>query len=315
MKNFRALFIILLLLIATPAFAKTDFSAFKSIYNISPSALVKPTVVSVLLTEDQRYGVDIIENESESTQPYLKIQHYRQDPAKIEIGNSSPIIGEKEALTDENWETSAEFDLDQDKGKAWMEIKVNREMIGESLRLNLSEHVALPHQITLYAWVDNDWKTVIAKTKMTSAGISFPETKSDRWKIELEHGQPLRLKEIQLIEKAKAGVKTGTEIRWLARPGMTYTLYADAVTDPLVETGEAGKLDGKNVEILEIEAGKKEVNDGFTEPDDDKDGIPNITDNCTSIANTDQEDIDNNGRGDACEDSRVSGCGCFYVVS
>jgi len=36
--------------------------------------------------------------------------------------------------------------------------------------------------------------------------------------------------------------------------------------------------------------------------DIDEDGIPDIYDNCVSTKNSNQEDIDNNGRGDDCED-------------
>jgi len=44
------------------------------------------------------------------------------------------------------------------------------------------------------------------------------------------------------------------------------------------------------------------ANPFYTKADIDKDGIPDIFDNCVSIANKDQTDINNNNRGDACED-------------
>jgi len=44
------------------------------------------------------------------------------------------------------------------------------------------------------------------------------------------------------------------------------------------------------------------MNPSFTPSDSDDDTIPDLTDNCVSIANTDQKDSDANGRGDACED-------------
>jgi len=34
----------------------------------------------------------------------------------------------------------------------------------------------------------------------------------------------------------------------------------------------------------------------------DSDGVPDIRDNCVSVSNSDQQDINNNGRGDACDD-------------
>jgi hypothetical protein len=38
-------------------------------------------------------------------------------------------------------------------------------------------------------------------------------------------------------------------------------------------------------------------------PDQDKDGVPDFRDNCVSLANPDQRDIDGDGIGTACEDS------------
>lgn len=40
-------------------------------------------------------------------------------------------------------------------------------------------------------------------------------------------------------------------------------------------------------------------------PDRDKDGIPDFQDNCPSVANPDQTDIDRNGVGDACQEGPI----------
>jgi hypothetical protein len=40
-------------------------------------------------------------------------------------------------------------------------------------------------------------------------------------------------------------------------------------------------------------------------PDKDKDGVPDFRDNCVSVANTDQADIDRNGVGDACQQGPI----------
>lgn len=40
-------------------------------------------------------------------------------------------------------------------------------------------------------------------------------------------------------------------------------------------------------------------------PDQDKDGIPDFRDNCPSVSNPDQTDIDRNGVGDACQEGPI----------
>jgi hypothetical protein len=41
-------------------------------------------------------------------------------------------------------------------------------------------------------------------------------------------------------------------------------------------------------------------------PDKDKDGVPDFRDNCVNIANPDQQDIDRDGVGSACDDGEVA---------
>lgn len=40
-------------------------------------------------------------------------------------------------------------------------------------------------------------------------------------------------------------------------------------------------------------------------PDDDKDGVPNFRDNCLAVANPDQQDIDRDNIGSACDDAET----------
>jgi hypothetical protein len=40
-------------------------------------------------------------------------------------------------------------------------------------------------------------------------------------------------------------------------------------------------------------------------PDDDKDGVPNFRDNCPTMANADQSDVDRDGIGSACDEPEV----------
>jgi hypothetical protein len=281
-----------------------DFTVFETIYTPAMPELEKPTVVSIKLPNDELYGVAILEEGNEIPQPWLKIKKY--EDKKINVKSTSALLGNKSALTDLIFDTTAEFDIDQDEGVAFLELESENEFTSSSLQLSLDSHVALPQSIALSALVDGKWKTIIAEKKLDSAYITFPETTAKTWKIEFKHGQLLRFREIELIDKADESLRE-VEIRWLARPEKTYTIYTDARIYPQIKTSEAGILQGEDLEVIALVLGESAPNPVFKEPDDDNDGVVNLIDNCVSDKNSDQADIDDNGRGDVCEDDDGDG--------
>jgi len=301
MKNLRLLALALLIL-PTAVFAASDFSLFQGIYSTTIPTLIKPTVVSVILPGDQSYGVAVIEKASGLAQPTQSMDRYLEETNPIQIASASALIGEKNALVDHDYKTVAEFDLDADKGNAFIELKAEKAIVSDSITLSLDNYVALPHTIAIQAMVKNNWKTVVAETQLDETIVRFPETVASQWRIEFKHAQPLRLRELTVNDLSETAQKLGTEVRWLAQPGMAYAIYADARSYIHVPTTEAGQLSGKDIKPTVVELGAPVANPDFREPDKDSDGVIDLVDNCVALSNPDQKDIDGNGRGDACED-------------
>ncbi len=290
---------ILLFTIITPVFANSNTSLFKTTYSPSIPNLIKPTVVSFDLSKEER-EIMVLESNSKKAQPWEIIRHY-QDSVSFNAISTSQLIGNQNYLFDNNYETTTEFNLDKDNGNAYIEFESNKILTSDSLKLVLDNNVALPYKIKFSAFVNNEWKTIIAEKKLNSTVINFPETSAEKWRIEFKHGQILRLQEIYLSEKNISNKKQ-IELRWLALPGKKYEIYTDMPSYKNIETSEKGKLIGKDLEVIKLESIDKKINQYFTEPDDDNDGIINLFDNCISTKNPDQKDIDNNGKGDLCED-------------
>ncbi|MFH0837866.1 MAG: thrombospondin type 3 repeat-containing protein [Patescibacteria group bacterium] len=293
-------------LFAIPALASgqnDSLSVFQSMYNVEIPDLAKPTVIQTTLPSAQHYSDVVQENETgKFIGLFQKTVFESQTPFTLSILQASPLIGNWAAIVDQDYNTSAEFDLDRDKGQAFLELKTSQPLTTSIFYLSVDKNVALPHRIQIKALVNGNWKTVLAQARMTSPSMTFPETNASQWRIDLEHGQPLRVSEMRfggMDEQLKA---LGAEIRWLAQPNNTYTLYADAKASPSILTEEAGQLTGKEIEVKTGILGAKENNPLFKEPDADSDGIPDLLDNCVAIENADQKDVDDNGRGDACED-------------
>ena len=276
-----------------------DLSPFRSMHEIEVPTIELASEVKVYLSEVQDMGIALVENESGEAQATASIRETQA--VDLEVTETSSLDGSTDSLVDGDYETVAEFDLDDDAGAAYLIVETSEELTSSKFSLSLDDHVALPYEIAIKAYENGSWSTVVARTDLNSSSVSFPETSASKWKVELWHSQPLRVREVNFVD-ANPSVATGEYIVWLARPGETYTHYTDAAVYTRVSTTEGGDLLDDEDAILEAALGEEQDNPFFIEPDDDEDGVANYLDNCVNVANADQEDLDENGLGDACED-------------
>jgi hypothetical protein len=103
------------------------------------------------------------------------------------------------------------------------------------------------------------------------------------------------------FNEASVGVSISRGVRFLAQAGQSYQIYFDADRYVRPIQKESGDL-FTDKGVITLAAPAPVMNPAYTPADADADGIPDLTDNCVSIANPDQKDSDGNGRGDACED-------------
>ncbi len=135
---------------------------------------------------------------------------------------------------------------------------------------------------------------------MDKQTIYFPQTTSNKWMITFFFSQPLRISELRLNQD-NAINSNARAIRFLAQPAHSYRIYFDPDRSAIAAVHEAGNLAfTKDVSIMP--AVSSQNNPNYIIADIDNDGVPDIRDNCVSVSNTDQQDINNNGRGDVCDD-------------
>ena len=90
-------------------------------------------------------------------------------------------------------------------------------------------------------------------------------------------------------------------LRFLAQPDHSYEIYYDADRTISAKASERGNLaDNEGVFVLSPQQGN--LNALYSEADIDEDAIADVLDNCVQLQNPDQLDVDQNGRGDACDD-------------
>lgn len=279
--------------------AGADFvSAFRRVTDVVIPPLTVPRVVEVPYG-DSVGGVGVADVTDGSFWPY-----YVKTTA-VPTASLAGITGTGEGMAmaaDGNQGTYADFPVFGDEGAvAEIYLRYAAPVSFSSLYLSLPAHVALPNTVRIAVRGAGGAETiVVAPRRMEGMAVPFPVTRASEWHISLWHGQPLRIAEISLGADS-AGTSARTGIRFLAQPKHEYALYYSPDHSVSIATGEAPDL-ADDRDVLRVTSANDRENPAFVMADTDGDGIPDSRDNCVSLSNPDQVDINGNGRGDVCDD-------------
>lgn len=291
---------------ATPPTRDPNFialDAFRQYKEISMPTIKVPTVVEVPLPEafSNRFDFAVLLMGFGQFEPYLF--HERLSFPRTVFSIRPGVLGVNVVnyMNDGNSRTFLEFPLPESgQGKARLVLTGEKPMTLAGMTFFLDQYVALPTSIEVRARVGGVEKIILARSKMQSETVVFPKTTSSEWIVSLSYGQPLRIAEI-ILNESGTGVSSERTLRFLAQPAQNYRVYFDADRAVSIRTKEAGNL-SSDVGVLRLPAVPAQQNPNYSLADTDGDSVPDIRDNCTSIANADQTDLDANGRGDACDD-------------
>ncbi len=277
---------------------QSPYASFRYYRSVNVPSVVVPTVTEVSVADIpvERLQYAIADLTSGVQEPY-----YLRQEISFPVSVSSSHDGSSAYLMGDNdGRTYSEFPLyESETGKASVTLTSSSPVRSSAMTILLDNNVALPAFVEIKALVDGRERVVVARKKMTSQLISFPTTVSSKWTINFEYNQPLRISEIYLSQD-NSGI-SGRVIRFLAQPNHTYRLYFDADRYVTPKVGESGNL-ATAKEFRTASLSFSENNPEYIIADGDKDTVPDVRDNCVSLANADQVDIDGNGRGDACDD-------------
>lgn len=286
-----------------PAYAgDVAASAFRSFKDVAAPAIKVPTVVEVPMSSEflERFDFAVYDKTAQTFEPWF----FKQTSALKEsvVMASSPTADSIQMLVDNDPKTYAQFSVpEQGLGQAVITLTTAQPVTTTALTMLLDRFVALPKQITVKAVVGGVEQIVVAETKLYDTTVRFPKTTSARWTITLTYGQPLRISELRLVQE-EAVRDTLRSVRFLAQVGHEYRVYFNADRHAPMTVREAGNL-FNDVGVLRLSSvGQTTPNPEYRLADSDSDTIPDLQDNCVQVANTDQVDVDGNGRGDACDD-------------
>lgn len=271
--------------------------AFRYYENVFPS-IPQPTVVEVPFSpESFSIPVFAVFNlTAKEFEPYLL--SIEQKETGFSIGGAG---GNTSLLHDGNYATYVEFPLTAESNVVGLLFHFDKPITASSLFFALDNYVALPQKISISTPTNGGRgdHVVLAPIHPTGGNIVFPQTTSDTWSVVFEYVQPLRISEIKFNDQSN--IQTTRNLRFLAQPGVKYEIYFDGDRYIQAATKEAGDLFSNN-DIVRLKASNPVANPSYVPLDSDGDGSPDLSDNCVSVYNGQQQDSDNDGQGDACED-------------
>lgn len=266
-----------------------------------------PTVVDIPVSEQafRVHDAVVYEETTKQFQPYLYIEKQTLSRTVANVSTDiKPSSGVMSALVDGNGDTSVDFPVEEDRiSTLEITIDFSRPMSLSGFALSLDQYVALPQSVSVSVPSTDKVGTpriVLAQSGLSGTAVRFPEVTTSSLVIKLWYGQPLRIREMNFFEE---NIPSSEErsIRFLARPGEKYTLYAYSDRGYIAPVGEVGNL-RDDADVKRFLAGKMVVNPLYQPADSDGDGVIDRMDNCVRIANSDQLDENKNGRGDGCDD-------------
>jgi hypothetical protein len=286
--------------------ADQTLSAFEQMLPVVSSVSI-PTVVAVPVSDlaFRVHDAVVYEETTRRFQPYLFVEKQNFFRASVQINTQAVSnTGTADALTDGNGDTMTEFPLETDKASdAELLVTFSRPIGVSGFSLSLDRYVALPQSVSvLVPSVDGEVapRIVLAQSSLSGTAVRFPKVTTNVLIIKLKYGQPLRIREINFLEES-ISLADEKSIRFLARPGEKYTLYAYSDRGYIASVGESGNLKD-DVGVKNLLGGQMRMNPLYQPADSDGDGVIDRKDNCVRLANIDQRDENKNGQGDECDD-------------
>jgi hypothetical protein len=290
--------------LAATAIAPDDIATnFQQVIQVESPPILVPTVVEVTLPDMRQLHAQFLVLEGDARTPLASryLRETRTDLTRYVVTEDGRPL---RALTDDNPNSTETFSVDPTiQNQMTFEVAAEAPLRASGFTLDLARNVSLPLMVAVEAeQAAGSWTTVVAERRLNNSVVRFPETTAINWRITLTYAQPLRLSALRFLEDDAAQV-TQDRLRWLVQPDTDYVVYFDPEAAVALPNLEAGDL-RSDIGVLAIDPADVTFsqNLAFVPADSDADGVPDRLDNCVSVANPVQTDIDQNGRGDACDD-------------
>jgi hypothetical protein len=286
--------LLLALLLPAVVYAAEELYSFRTIRTIGEINATKPTIVEISgVTSSSGYAV--VDDTGKEVPIQERVNRIFIAPTQVTACAGAGECVPAQALSDNSEATTFDFPLlTQGLNRGKITIVYARPLLTNSFFFHATRDSYLPTSFSLVV----DGKRVL--NSLSGDRAVFPQMMAQKIEVEFEYYQTLRFTEVG----AGANFEESNKIRFIYEPGRSYVLYTDA-------RGE-GSAPNPNIDLFSKTAQSLTLGDPsdsprYIEPDTDRDLIPDVRDNCPTVANFDQADNDKNGTGDICDDYEFDG--------
>lgn len=294
----RLLFVLGCFALSSVSYAATT-DAFQKLTPLTIPKIIVPTLVSVPFSFGFESNAAALRKVGDTSDVFVPFVY---NTVRVEGPSFSTTAGGADASQLTDGKIDSYFDLPFQAGENSITIelatKPQKIVTASGVQLIYAEFSSRPTEAEVEVVRDGTAKTVRARSAGVPDIIHFPEEYADVWRVTLWYDQPIRISEAMLVP-ILGGIRTDG-ITFLAEPGARYELFTNPDRSVYVQTSESPNLSGEA--RVKGSAGPSSQNQTFIPADTDADGVVEVQDNCRSVANPLQEDVDGNGVGDACDD-------------
>lgn len=283
-------------------------SYFNNVQYVNPHNEPLPVPIEMPVNTNLLSDYIVVDMENKTLQPRTIIS---KNDAIFRSVTYYPEGTSAARLADEDPETFETFNVPQEDIDAHklstitIQYAFKQTIKTSQFNVTLDRFAVMPRFISIQAKDPNtnEYEYLVNEARM-EAFTYFPQVESANFLITFKYDQPVRITEMDFVKNSP--VQTYF-LRFVARSGVLYAVYSMPEGNvPYIPYLDNLRLASTTVSAQFSNPATLD-NPAYRPPDTDKDGIIDNRDNCISVANADQADLNTNNIGDACEDSDLDG--------
>ena len=280
---------------------ETELNRFQTTDTIIVGDIVVPQVV--MLELDGYRGDGLVLLDQTDKQVEFRVHNGRS----VEGSLLSEIVNMSSRLNRLSDDTNRHF-FDSQESEHQFEVLVEGGPI-TSMNIHFTPNTLPPRSVSVEYKIQDQWIPLVTGIRYANniplGSIPVIEDQETTLRVTLESDHLLGLRDVQILTGEQ--IKDTPVLAWYAEPNTEYVLYRKPNfgqhTGYYVAAQRPLAIDEVTPRVFVTTT----ENNPFYNPDYDRDGIDDVDDLCPRNKDAGNADIDNNGRGDVCEDKDQDG--------